>query len=301
MVPIASLLAADSPRLAGVSVDHARALAESQAHLPPIVVHGATMRVIDGMHRLRAGMLRGEEAIEVRYFEGNETEAFVLAVQANVAHGMPLTLAERIAAAMRIVRSYPQWSDRRIAATAGLSPKTVGALRSRSTEEIPQLSARVGRDGRVRRANRRVSGRATDEGKANGPDTRPKDVRAVVGSAPDPTRSRHDPAQDGGPGVPKQRGPEQGTTTQPTIGERTSGAERATTVRALRNDPSLRFTETGRALLRLMDLHSIGEHEWRQLIATVPPHCANQVADLARECADTWRTFAEHVTRRRAV
>jgi ParB-like chromosome segregation protein Spo0J len=300
VVPIASLLAADSPRLAGVSIDHARALAESQAQLLPIVVHGVTMRVIDGMHRLQAAMLRGEEAIEVRYFEGDEAEAFVLAVQANVAHGLPLTLADRTAAAVRIIRSFPQWSDRRIAAITGLSPKTIGAVRSRSTEEIPQLSVRVGRDGRARRVNHRGGGRTTDEGKVNGADAKQKDVRAVVGSVSDPARSKHDPEQDGGPDAPKKRRQEQ-RTTQPEIGKQTSGADHATTVRALRNDPSLRFTETGRLLLRLLDLHSIGEHEWGQLIATVPPHCANQVTDLARGCAEAWRTFAERVTCRRAV
>ena len=68
----------------------------------------------------------------------------------HVEHGMPLTRADRKAAAQRIVMIRPQWSDRAIAAVGGLSAKTVGAIRRRSTEEIPQSNARLGGDGRVR-------------------------------------------------------------------------------------------------------------------------------------------------------
>jgi hypothetical protein len=37
-----------SPRQGGENDEHARALAESEERLPPIVVHGPSMRVIDG-------------------------------------------------------------------------------------------------------------------------------------------------------------------------------------------------------------------------------------------------------------
>ncbi len=42
---------------------HARSLAQTEADLPPIVVHRTTTRVIDGMHRLTAAGLRGEREI----------------------------------------------------------------------------------------------------------------------------------------------------------------------------------------------------------------------------------------------
>jgi hypothetical protein len=35
--------------------------------LPPILVHRATNRIIDGMHRLEAAKLRGDETISVRF------------------------------------------------------------------------------------------------------------------------------------------------------------------------------------------------------------------------------------------
>jgi hypothetical protein len=67
-VAIGSLRGADSPRLSGESLRHTRLLAHSDALLPPIIVHRETMRVIDGMHRVRAALLRGEQEIQVRFY-----------------------------------------------------------------------------------------------------------------------------------------------------------------------------------------------------------------------------------------
>jgi ParB-like chromosome segregation protein Spo0J len=100
---VASLLPADSPRLAGEDPHHTQMLADSESTLPPILVHRATMQVIDGMHRLNAAILRGEKTIRARFFEGATAQAFVLAVQSNIAHGLPLTTADREAAAARII------------------------------------------------------------------------------------------------------------------------------------------------------------------------------------------------------
>src|SRR4051812_30365190 len=83
LMPISTLLPADSPRLAGEDMQHARLLADSDAELPPILVHRKTMRVIDGMHRIRAAVLRGEDKIKAKLFDGCEEAAFVLAVEAN--------------------------------------------------------------------------------------------------------------------------------------------------------------------------------------------------------------------------
>src|SRR3954471_3912118 len=75
----------ESLRMGGVNEEHVLALVESAADLPPILVHRATMRVIDGLHRIRAARLRGDDAIEVRYFDGSEDDAFVLGVRENIA------------------------------------------------------------------------------------------------------------------------------------------------------------------------------------------------------------------------
>ncbi|WP_220378005.1 hypothetical protein [Streptomyces inhibens] len=47
--------------------------------------------------------------IGVKFFDGSEKDAFVLAVESNVHHGLPLTLSDRTAAARRIVKSHPEW------------------------------------------------------------------------------------------------------------------------------------------------------------------------------------------------
>jgi hypothetical protein len=98
MVPVGIPLPADSPRLGGENRDHIRLLADATAPLPPILVHRSTMRVIDGMHRLRAAMLRGATEIAVEFFDGTEAEAFARAVRENVAHGLPLSRSDREAA-----------------------------------------------------------------------------------------------------------------------------------------------------------------------------------------------------------
>ncbi|MFD4155336.1 ParB/RepB/Spo0J family partition protein, partial [Streptomyces hydrogenans] len=138
-MPVASLLPADSPRLSGLSENHARALAGSGTALDPILVHRDTGRVVDGMHRLRATVLRGEPRIAVRYVDGPVADLFIRSVRANIGHGLPLTLEDRKAAVLRILATHPHWSDRAIAAVTGVSPKTVGVVRGRrSTEESPQ-------------------------------------------------------------------------------------------------------------------------------------------------------------------
>ena len=52
-VPTDALFPSDSSRLKGERSGHTQTLAGSNAILPSIVVHRATMRAIDGMHRLR--------------------------------------------------------------------------------------------------------------------------------------------------------------------------------------------------------------------------------------------------------
>lgn len=302
-VPIASLLAADSPRLSGENIEHARALAELGAALPPIIVHRTSLRVIDGMHRLRAAMLSKQHDIEVLFFDGDETDAFVIAVKANIAHGLPLSLADRTAAATRILRSHPHWSDRMIATTAGLSPRTVGAIRLRccSTEDNSQPNIRVGQDGRIRPVNgaegRRIAGKFV----ADNPDatlrTIAKAAGVSLGTARDVReriRRGHDPTLPEQPDgkIRKYEAPHDN------ILRSIPARPRMSTLLSLRRDPSLRFTETGRILLRLLDANTIDPEMWLRLIDNVPSHCASMVADMARGCAESWHYVAQQVERR---
>ena len=61
------------------------------------------MRVVDGMHRLLAALLNGRQTIEAELFDGTADEGFLRAVRENVVHGLPLSQADRRAAAARII------------------------------------------------------------------------------------------------------------------------------------------------------------------------------------------------------
>lgn len=77
----------------------------------------------------------------MEYFDGTAEAAFALAVErnlANPAEGLPLSVAERKAAAERIVSGRPELSDRSIAQGVGLSAKTVGEIRRRAAADGAQ-------------------------------------------------------------------------------------------------------------------------------------------------------------------
>src|SRR5882724_2672517 len=236
-VRIDSIRSADSPRLGGISPDYIRQLARSEQELPPIVVHRASRRIVDGMHRVRAALLRGEDEIDARFFDGAERDAFVLAVRLNAAHGLPLTRTDRRAAATRIIRSHPQWSDRMIAAAAGLSPKTVGAIRRRLSGELPQSNTRVGHDGRARPVDTSDGRRLAGELISHNPRASLREVARAAGISPATVRSVRERINRGESPV-LSRPPD--VTARPGVTE---------LLPILSRDPSLRFNEHGRALL----------------------------------------------------
>lgn len=314
-VPIAALRPSDSPRLTGEDGTHIRFLAQLEAVLPPILVHRPTMRVIDGMHRLEAAVLRGDNTIKVRFFDGDAADAFVLGVRANTAHGLPLTVADRRAAAERIVVSHPQWSDRAIARATGVSAKTVGRIRKCATEEKPHLRTRIGRDGRARPINSaegRLRASALMEEK---PTASMRQIAAEAGISPGTVRDvRHRLARGEDP-VPQRVRRARSTSSPRSVAQvpaQRSGSaadvvlpgtkqQSAVLLCRLKIDPSLRFNEAGRALIRLLGMHTLGESEQEQLLETIPEHLRPTVAHLARACAETWWGLAERLAPDRSI
>ncbi|HEY5834900.1 ParB/RepB/Spo0J family partition protein [Streptomyces sp.] len=305
LTPISAILPSDTPRLEGEVEEHAITLAESEAALPPIVVHRDTMRVVDGMHRLRAAMLRGDEHIEVHFVEGTAEDVFVLAVKLNAEHGMPLSRQDRVAAAARIVRSHPHWSDRRIAGVTGLSPGVVGSLRGRADDEaVAQLTLRTGRDGRNRPVNGAAGRIAASRVIAETPDASLREIASRAGVAlatardvrqrmrlgQDPVPPKLRPAESGDPASyeAESRAPE-----QPAVGTPPVLCE--SVLSSMRRDPSLRMSQTGRTLLQLLGSHLLTQEQRQDLIAGIPAHRAADVARVARICADRWLQFASDV------
>ncbi|RSO10269.1 hypothetical protein DMH18_15745 [Streptomyces sp. WAC 06783] len=313
-VPISALDVSRPLRSGGPNPDHVRTLAALDASLlPPILVHHPTMRVIDGAHRVQAELLRGGTHIRVEFFEGTEEECFVLAVRSNVGHGLPLPLADRKAAAARILRAYPQWSDRSIGEVSGLSPKTVGAIRRRSAEENPRLNGggRLGRDGRTYPTSVAEGRLYASKLIGERPHASLREIASragiSLGTAQD-VRKRLENGQDPVPGArggvrravgPDGEGTCNGSALDANGNRRTvpdvphpSLPER---LRPLKQDPALRSTDMGRALLRLLSSHEIPVAHWQALIDGVPAHRARAVADIADQCARIWQEFAREM------
>jgi hypothetical protein len=297
-VAIDSLVIADSPRLGGENTEHIQALVTAQGELPPITVHRASMRVLDGIHRLRAAQACGHSEIEVRFFDGDDAEAFVIAVRSNIAHGLPLSLADRKAAATRIIASHPQWSDRLIASVTGLAAGTIAETRRRKPEgQVPSAERRIGRDGRSRPTNSAERRTIASELLTDDPTLSLRHVAKIAGISPETVRNVRGQLHDHD-STPPRRGPRQRPDhpTHHTKPHRHVGrAVLDQLMRQLRSDPILRDTETGRILLRLLDIHGISNEKWTELCNNVPAHYRIAIANLALECADIWKSFSERL------
>jgi hypothetical protein len=313
-VPILSLHPGESPRLDGEDKAHIARLAESETPLPPILVDRRTMRVIDGMHRLMAASLKGRKSIEVEFFEGSEADAFLLAVNANVTHGLPLSLSDRRAAAARIIALLPEMSDRGVGETTGLAAATVAVIRRHSSGENQQLNGRLGRDGKrhplmpwraadgPRRCSR--SNRKCPFGRWPGmlAYPRPRSVTCASGwnaaSGPPPASRKprrprsnlHRPGCRGRRLLRMRRG---------LIRENGPIWRRA--LEKLQRDPSLRHTEHGRRLLRLLQISVAGAQEWPTVVSTLPPHCTASVMELASQFGQMWLCFAQELEGRARI
>jgi ParB-like chromosome segregation protein Spo0J len=203
-VPITSLHAADSPRLNGEDEEHIARLAATETKLPPILVDRRTMQVIDGMHRLRVASLQGQEMIDVKFFDGSEADTFLRAVQENIVHGLPLTHADRRAAAERVIASHPHMSDRAISNSIGLSAYTVAAIRKSSGERSSQSDTRIGTDGKIRPLNSESGRRRAAELLAEQPDASLRQVARVAGISPTTVRDVRKRLEHGESPVPEK-------------------------------------------------------------------------------------------------
>jgi hypothetical protein len=258
------------------------------------------------MHRLAAAESRGETEISVVFHDGSEEDAFIIAVQANIEHGLPLSLADRTAAAERIIVLRPHWSDRAIARVTGLSPKTVATVRRCSTAEIPHLRTRLGRDGRIRPLDaadgRRLAGNLI---MAN-PNASIRQIALRAGISQGTARDVRDRLRRGENPVLTQRRriPAARTADQAVVQEDDTSqssariSRHAALLQTLKSDPSLRFNEVGRELIRLLDACPVDETERARLVDNAPAHCAGSVAELAEMHAQIWQDLASRLRRR---
>lgn len=314
-IPVVTLVPAFHLRRTGTDPAHARLLAEAarSAKLPPILVQKNGLRIIDGMHRVEVAKLRGEATVSACIVDCSDEEALVLAVKSNIAHGLPLSRVDRIASAERILAAHPDWSDRAVAGVAGLSAKAVASLRDDPKGATPIGTKRLGRDGKWhpvaaaegrRRAaeyiqanpgaSLRQVARETDVSLGTVHDVRERIRRGVDYATRVPLPSN--------PEIPHPAAVRKVAPHRPSLATRDiSAASRPQSPPPtwlalsgkLANDPTLRYTEGGRAFLRWMTRHSLQCGEWREFAENIPQYWLEDIGRIAADIGEQWHQFAE--------
>ena len=332
-IPLNSLGRGFFLRGTGTDTAHVQMLAEVAgfSELPPIVVQRNSLRVIDGMHRLEAAKARGESFIRARVINCTDNDAYILAVKANTLHGLPLSRADRVSSARRILDWHSDWSDRAIGIATGLSAKTVAGIRRESADEVQQFTKRLGRDGKRRPVTALEGRKRAAEYITARPDASLREVAretdVSLGTVQD-VRARMrrglDPITPGGgdrnlstAAAPAIRAAAAG---QPTPGSVEPSAARTALLPSrigplhgrrtaelptwpqiapkLAGDPSLRYTEGGRAFMRWMTTHMTNPRQWRELADSIPSHWLDDISSVAEQASEEWRGFAEHLRSR---
>src|SRR5437763_3664177 len=215
------------------------------------------------------------------------------------AMALPLRAADRRAAAARIIATHPHRSDRWIALVSGLAANTVGAIRKCSTVEKSRSNSRIGRDGRVRPLDSSEGRRLAAELMLANPGRSLRDIAKAAGIAPSTVLDVRNRLNSGNDPVPAKRDTKpQGVSRIQRRGKSISvdpGVDPAAILRTLRNDPSLRFNDAGRTLLRWLDTHTVDEQAATPPLQEIPAHCIGTITALARHNARFWAMFSEHL------
>jgi hypothetical protein len=299
VVTVAELAGGDSPRFGGLNSAHVKALVGAEWPLPPILVHRSTMRIIDGFHRVAAAVQKKIDKLDAYLIESPLDAAFVIAVQANIAHGLPLSLAERRAAAAKILKTHSEWSDRMIASSVGLSAKMVSGLRCAS-DDVAQLNKRLGKDGRVRPLNPEEGRLRAAELLSATPSASLRTIANAAGVSPGTVRDVRARLQRGDDPV---CGPS-GKGRDITRGDSSPAQSSVTTemvelhdvdavLIVLSRDPAVRMSETGRNLLRRLHLRAVSKMDSFAIVTETPVHCVPHIVEFARRCSKNWAAIAD--------
>ncbi|WP_369226013.1 winged helix-turn-helix transcriptional regulator [Streptomyces sp. R39] len=303
-IAVGSVRQGDSPRF-GIDIEHVRRLAESDAEFQPILVHRKTLRVVDGMHRVRAAKLRGQHTLAARWFEGDEQTAFLVAVESNVRHGLPLSREERKQAALRILGRHPDWSDRSIAKMSGLSAKSVGSLRRQTVEEEKTREMRIGCDGRARPSSTAEGRAAAAEVIRNNPTASLREIARQSGISVGTVRDVRRRLANGQDPVPEKQRKENAadhsvipaTVHRRAVDSVSDQAQRIDIFNRLCKDPSLRLSENGRFVLQQLRTQLCSTEDWKRLAPAIPLHGRSAVAELLSACADDLLEVAQELRR----
>jgi hypothetical protein len=199
----------------------------------------------------------------------------------------------------------PALSDRSVAATTGLSPKTVAAVRARASEEFPQMHGRQGRDGRLRPLDSSRGRLRAAEMIRENPGASLREIAASAGISPGTARSvqaQLRAADESAVNSPQRSGP---TGKQP-VGKAAkssaaAGADSASSrdgkaaeeinsiLEKLSRDPALRHSDMGRRILQLIRAKAMDNSEQAAPIQESPQHSKPLLARLARHNVSIWK------------
>jgi len=274
-------------RLHPLDAGHVATLAEVPHRWPPIVVSARTMHVLDGLHRVAAAHRLGLQTIAGELFEGNDNEAFVVAVRGNTEQGLALSLAERTRAATKVLGFSPERSDRAIAEICGLDHKTVGRLREetrRPSGENPQSDVRTGRDRRSRPVDVATLRNRIAAAVVESPGESLRQIARKVGASPETVRDVRARLSRGESPIPAGM--------QPVTEAIFTPPRKRMTLPKWSSDSACQ-AEPGTAEFAAWFDAGAQSIEWTRFVERVPLSRAYSVADQARAYAEAWRSFAE--------
>ncbi|MBW3668469.1 MAG: ParB/RepB/Spo0J family partition protein [Actinobacteria bacterium] len=273
-IPLSRLKPGDSARTDRVRAPYLQVLIQLDGAWPPILVDRSDHTIVDGHYRYLAAKFLRHADIACVYFDGDKDEAFAEAVRRNTEHGLPLTLPEREAAACRILERCSHWSDRRVGELCALAPSTVARLRGAHLPPPaePQLERRVGRDNRVRPADRLAARRRVIEAIEANPAASLRAIARLAGSSPETVR---------------------------TVRARmTAAAETPLTVVRPSDDAALVAVEGGAEFSAWLERTAVAPDDWRTNVESVPLSRVYEIADEARRRAACWLELAEALENR---
>jgi hypothetical protein len=286
-------------RAGGTDPAHVRLLADAadSVRLPGILVQKNNSRVIDGKHRVEVAKLRGELAIRARIADCTDAEALVLAIQSSMLHGLPLSRADRICGAKRVLAAHPDLSDRAVAAVTGLSAKPIASFRNSLADDAQFSGKRLGRDGKRHPIMPAEGRRRASEYIAAHPEA---SLRQIAREADVSLGTAHVIKSLGTAHVIKEKAlseaPAPMSPVRPSAVAVAGGSGPwnwpAISAR-LASDPALRYTEGGRSFLRWMSGHCLGENEWQEFVDAIPERWLPDISKIAVGMSEEWRQFAE--------
>ncbi len=305
-IPLGRLRPGEGVRSGGLDEGHVAVLMETCEEWPPIVIWGKDCTVLDGAHRVRAAQRLGLATIAAVRFLGTHEEAFVESVRRNIDHGLPLTVADRRRAALRVMARHGEWSDRRIGSLCGLSGKTVARLRRDELTSgegvVIGLDRRVGRDGKARPVRAVEIRNRIRKALEEHPGGSLRFIGAMVGASPETVRTVRarlaEEDRKAGGAAPLAGGDRTSPATVTPLPSAVSGPlsppfpeDEDASLNDWTSDLALLGHEGGSDFARWFADSHIGE-EWQRYVRNIPLGRVYEVVDEARRRASAWTAFA---------